>query len=264
MAYDQLIVDVDGAVATVRMNNPDKLNALSEPLTRSLLEAMESLGADSSVRAIVLTGEGRGFSAGADLGALQEPYIRGERPKLSEFLRAGYHRLIPLFAGAPKPVIAAVNGVAAGAGVSLALACDYRIASDEASFAMAFVKIGLVPDSGAGYFLPRTIGTAEALALTLTGERIDAATALRVGLVNRLVPADSVLAEAHDLAARLAQLPTVAIGLTKRLFNQAAGLSLSDTLELEADLQDDAAATEDHLEGVLAFLQKRPASFIGK
>lgn len=264
MAYEQLAVDLDGSVAAIRMNNPDKLNALSRTMTGELIQAFESFRDDPGVRAIVLTGQGRGFSAGADLGALQEPYLQGERPRLSEFLRMGYHRLIPLIAGAPKPVIAAVNGVTAGAGLSLALACDVRVASEEASFTTAFVKIGLVPDSGASYFLPRTVGMARAISLAITGDRIDADEALRIGLVDQVHPSDRFLAEATALAGRLAELPTVAIGLTKRLLLEASRLSLADTMEREAAVQDEAAASGDHLEGVLAFLQKRPASFTGR
>jgi 2-(1,2-epoxy-1,2-dihydrophenyl)acetyl-CoA isomerase len=264
MAYEQLIVERDGAVATVRLNNPARLNALSPVMTPELMQALEQLGGDPAVRAIVLTGEGRGFSAGADLTALQEPYMKGERPQLSLFLKEGYNKLIPLLAETPKPVIAAINGVVAGAGNSLALACDYRIASDAASFSMAFVRIGLIPDAGSCYLLPRTVGRAKALELAMLSEKIDAATALDIGLVNKVVPADELMAEAQALASRLAEMPTAAIGLTKRIFSEAAGLSLQETMNREAEVQDMAAATDDHLEGVLAFLEKRPAVFTGK
>jgi 2-(1,2-epoxy-1,2-dihydrophenyl)acetyl-CoA isomerase len=263
MAFEQLIVERDGAVATVRLNNPDRLNALSPVMTAELLQALTALGEDGDVRAIVLTGEGRGFSAGADLTALQEPYLRGERPQLSLFLRGGYNRLIPLLAETPKPVIAAINGVVAGAGVSLALACDLRIAGDAATFSMAFVRIGLIPDAGSCSLLPRTVGMARALELALLSDRVDAARALEIGLVHRVVPADDLAAEAHALAARLADLPTTAIGLTKQAFSAASRMSLADTMEMEAEQQDRAAATDDHLEGVLAFLQKRTPAFTG-
>jgi 2-(1,2-epoxy-1,2-dihydrophenyl)acetyl-CoA isomerase len=264
MAYQQLIVDLDGAVATLRLNNPDKLNALSKEMTEELIRELTRVRDDTSVRAIVLTGEGRGFSAGADLTALQKPYLTGERPNLSAFLKEGYNRLIPLLAETPKPVVAAINGVAAGAGISLALACDFRIAAEDAAFAMAFVKIGLVPDSGATYLLPRAVGPSEALRLALSGGRIDAGTAQSIGLVHRVVPSDRVQAEAHAFATELAELPTKAIALTKRLFLESSRLALAEAMDLEAEFQDLAASTEDHLEGVLAFLQKRRPSFTGR
>jgi len=255
--YEQLIVERDGAVATVWLNNPDKLNALSTTLSTELIDALTELRDDAAVRAIVLSGRGRGFCVGADLGALQEPYLRGERPKLSGFLRGGYNRLIPLLAESPKPVVAAVNGVAAGAGLSLALACDLRVASAASSYMMAFVKIGLVPDSGAAHLLPRTVGMAEALALSLTGERIDADEALRIGLVTRVVPAEDLMKHAGELAQTMAALPTRAIAITKRLLREASRATLTEALDLEADAQDEAGATNDHIEGVLAFLEKR-------
>jgi 2-(1,2-epoxy-1,2-dihydrophenyl)acetyl-CoA isomerase len=263
MGYEQLIVEQEGGVATIRLNNPSRLNALSPVMTRELLEVLGGFRDDGTVRAIVLTGEGRGFSAGADLSTLQEPYLRGERPRLSVFLRDGYNRLIPLLAETPKPVVAAINGVVAGAGNSLALACDFRIAGDEATFTSAFVKIGLIPDAGSCYFLPRVLGTARALEYALLSDRVDAATALQLGLVHKVVPAGSLLEEAQELAGRLAALPTTAIALTKALFSEASRLSLAETMDREADVQDQAGATHDHLEGVLAFLEKRPPSFTG-
>jgi 2-(1,2-epoxy-1,2-dihydrophenyl)acetyl-CoA isomerase len=264
MTYEQLIVEREGPVATLRLNNPTRLNALTPQLTAEMLDVLQEIREDPAVRAIVVTGEGRAFSAGADLSTLQEPYLKGERPKLSTFLKEGYNKLIPLLAETPKPVVAAINGVVAGAGVSVALACDFRIASDAASFSMAFVRIGLIPDAGSCYLLPRTVGMAKALELALLSDKLDAAAACEIGLVNRVVPADSLMDEARALAGRLAEMPTAAIGLTKRMFQEAGRLSLTETMDREAEVQDQAAATDDHVEGVMAFLEKRPATFTGR
>jgi len=262
--YQQLIVDRDGAVATVRLNNPAKLNALSDTLTREVVDALAALKDDREVRAVVVTGEGRGFCSGADLGGMEQEYRGGGRARPTDLLDDGYAKMVRLIVDSPKPVIAAVNGVAAGAGLSLALACDLRLASEAATFSMAFVRIGLVPDSGASYFLPRIVGAAAALELSITGERIDAERALRIGLVSRVVPAESMPGEAATLAAELAALPTTAIGLTKQLLRDAASLSLDEALALESRVQDEATQTDDHREGVLAFLDKRPPDFRGR
>jgi 2-(1,2-epoxy-1,2-dihydrophenyl)acetyl-CoA isomerase len=264
VTYQQLIVDRDGAVATARLNNPAKLNALSDTLTRELVDALAALKDDQEVRAVVLTGEGRGFCSGADLGGMEQDYRGGGRARPSDLLDDGYAKIVRLIVNSPKPVIAAVNGVAAGAGLSLALACDLRVASDAATFSMAFVRIGLVPDSGASYFLPRIVGAAAALELSITGERIDAERALRIGLVTRVVPAESLPDTAATLAAELAALPTRAIALTKQLMRDAASLSLDEALALESRVQDEATRTDDHREGVLAFLDKRAPEFRGR
>ncbi len=262
--YEQVLVERREAVATVRMNNPSRLNAFTWTLARELVGAMQALSDDEAVRAVILTGEGRAFSAGADLSAFEEPYRRGERPKLSEFLEAGYNRLVPLMTEMPKPVIGALNGVVAGAGVSVALACDQRIAADDVSFNMAFVRIGLIPDAGSTYLLPRVVGMARALEMALLSDKVDAETALRYGLVNRVVPAASLMDEATVLAERLAAMPTVAIGMTKRLFHDATTKTLREAMAVEAKAQDEAAQTDDHIEGVMAFLEKRGPEFKGR
>lgn len=261
--YEQLAVERDGAVAVVRLSNPSKLNALSDTMTAELNRALEDLAADAQVRALVLTGEGRGFCSGADLGHIDQAGTEGAA-KPSELLESGYAKAARLLATAAKPVIAAVNGVAAGAGMALALACDLRIASEDAWFTMGFVRIGLAPDSGAAYFLPRIVGAARALELSITGDRVDAERALQIGLVSRVVAADRLYGEATELASRLAAMPTTAIAMTKQLLRDSATLSLDDTLALEGRVQDEAALTGDHREGVRAFLEKREPRFEGR
>ncbi|HYZ10490.1 MAG TPA: enoyl-CoA hydratase-related protein, partial [Actinomycetota bacterium] len=188
----------------------------------------------------------------------------GDRPDIRKHLEESYHRLIPAVVSTPKPVIAAVNGVAAGAGVSLAAACDIRIAAEEARFTQAFVKIGLIPDSGGTWLLPRIIGHARALELSITGEVIDADTALDIGLVNRVVPEDALEKETFELAARLAAMPTAAIAETKALLRGATELDLEAALESEAEAQARMGQTDDHLEGVMAFAEKREPRFRGR
>ena len=264
MDYDQIEVRRNGGVVTVTLNRPDKLNAMTGVMSDELLDAFTSAREDDEVRAVVVTGAGRGFCAGQDLTEFESAYRSGERPDIREHLERSYHRLIPVVVSTPKPVIAAVNGVAAGAGVSLAAACDIRIAAEEGRFTQAFVKIGLIPDSGGTWLLPRIVGHARALELSITGEVIDAATALDIGLVNRVVPADALVKEVSGLAARLAAMPTAAIGETKALLREAAGLHLEAALEAEAQAQARMGQTDDHLEGVMAFAEKRDPHFRGR
>lgn len=264
MAYEQIEVERDGAVAWVTLSRPEKLNALTATMSRELTDAFEELGADDRVRCIVLTGAGRGFCAGQDLREFEDAYRRGERPDIERHLADTYHRLIPTILGTPKPVIAAVGGVAAGAGLSLALACDLRVASEDARLTQAFVKIGLVPDSGGTYLLPRIVGHARALELSITGDVVDASRALELGLVSRVVPAGRFREEVGRLAARLASLPTAAIGETKALILANASAGLDEALAREAAAQARMGRTEDHLEGVMAFAEKREPRFVGR
>ena len=261
MAYQCIRTEVREAVALVVLNRPDALNALTDEMKRELLDALKAAERDESVRAIVLTGEGRGFCAGE---ALDEELVKLAEPPVDRTLRDLYNPIVERMRAIDKPIIAAVNGTCAGAGVSLALAADLRLASDKASFVMAFVKIGLVPDAGGTFFLPRLVGMGKAVEMCMTGDKLDAAEAERIGLVNHAVPADRLMEEALKLAGRLAQLPTKAIGLMKRAFNRSLRVSLEDQLSYEADLQAIAARTADFHEGVEAFLAKRPAVFRGR
>jgi 2-(1,2-epoxy-1,2-dihydrophenyl)acetyl-CoA isomerase len=262
MGYEQITYEVREGVAWIRLNRPDKLNALTSKLASETMEVLEETASDSAIRCVVVTGEGRGFSAGQDLTEFQAEQ-EGAPLDVAAHLRSGYNLMIGRIVRLEKPVVAGVNGVAAGAGLSLALACDVRIASDAARITQAFVKIGLVPDSGGTYLLPRVVGFAKAVELSITGDVLDAAEALRIGLVNRVVPAEEFPAELERYATTLAQMPTRAIGATKRLMAEGLRSSLDETLEREAVAQAEHAGSPDFLEGVQAFLEKRPPRFTG-
>jgi 2-(1,2-epoxy-1,2-dihydrophenyl)acetyl-CoA isomerase len=264
MAYEQIAVGREGPVAWITLNRPDRLNALTATMSGELEDAFSHAGEDEHVRCVVLVGEGRGFCAGQDLTEFEAAYRAGDRPDIAEHLRTSYHRMIPIVVQTPKPVIAAINGVTAGAGLSLALACDLRVASEEARFTQAFVKIGLIPDSGGTWLLSRVVGYAKALELSMTGDLIDADEALRIGLVGMVAPSTSFPKELEELAGRLAGMPTVALGATKSLIREALGLDLRDALGREADVQAAMAQTQDHLEGVMAFAEKRDPRFEGR
>jgi 2-(1,2-epoxy-1,2-dihydrophenyl)acetyl-CoA isomerase len=264
MTYEQIAVERRGDVAWITLNRPDKLNALTQVMSDELCDAFRKVGDEPDVRAVLLTGAGRGFCSGQDLTEFEESYRGGDRPDIEDHLERTYHRLIPIMVETPQPVVAAVNGVAAGAGVSLAVACDIRLASEEARFTQAFVKIGLVPDSGGTWLLPRVVGYARALELSLTGDIVDARTALDVGLVGQVLPAGSFAEEAGAYAARLAALPTRALVAAKRLIRENLSADLETALRAEAKAQAEMGRTEDHLEGVMAFAEKREARFQGR
>ena len=247
----------DGAVLTITLNRPDVLNAFNTEMHRALGGALKD-ARDPSVRAVVITGAGRGFCVGQDLTEFREaPGDIGSR------LRATYHPNIRAIRALEKPVIAAVNGAAAGAGMSLACACDLRIAADSASFIPAFINIGLIPDSGGSYFVTRILGPARAFEWLASGKKLTAAEAHAWGLVSEVVEADGLGLRTAELAAQLAGMPTRAIGMTKRLLDAAPTASLEEQLEREAQLQATATQTEDFKEGVAAFLEKRPPKFRG-
>jgi 2-(1,2-epoxy-1,2-dihydrophenyl)acetyl-CoA isomerase len=256
-------LEVEQGVATIVLDRPEVMNALDDELGIELLESVKDTAEDEQVRCIVLTGAGRAFCAGEDLGALAANYESGEAPGLGKTLVDRYNPLIRAIRGAPKPVVAALNGVAAGAGASIALACDFRIASERAKLIFAFIKVGLVPDSGGLWFLARMVGAARAWDLAATGTPVSAEEALALGLVNKVVGADTFEESWRDFASTLARGPTRAFALTKSLLEGAATASLEDQLEREVDAQAEAGRTSDHLEGVRAFLGKRAPNFWG-
>ena len=254
-----LRIETADAVATITLDRPDALNALTIGLKRELLAAIEAIAADDAVRAVVLTGAGRAFCAGQDLRERLEPGA----PPLDEEIRLRYNPLIRAMRALPKPIVGAINGVAAGAGASLAFACDLRVAAEGASFLLAFGRVGLIPDSGATWILPRLVGAAKATELALLADPLSAADAERFGLVVRVVPADELAATAHALAVRLATGAPRALALTKRAIQEGADATLDEQLEREAILQGEAGATADHAEGIAAFLERRPPRFTG-
>ena len=262
----KLLYAVAEGVATITLNRPEVLNAFDAEMTAALQEALKNAERDAVVRCVVLTGAGRGFSAGQDISVMADAYKDGTTNNVhyGEHIRATFNPIVSKLRNMEKPVIGAINGVAAGAGLGVAAACDLRFAADNARFASAFVKIGLAPDSGLGYTLPRLVGMARALEFTFSGDPIDAATAERWGLVNRVYPDDKLLSETQAYAAKLAQGATRAIGLTKRVLNRSLDMGMDELLEYEALIQEAAGHTADHLEGVQAFLQKRPAQFKGQ
>jgi 2-(1,2-epoxy-1,2-dihydrophenyl)acetyl-CoA isomerase len=248
----------DHGVLTITLNRPDVLNAFNTAMHQGLAAALANARADD-VRAVVITGAGRGFCVGQDLTEFRE--AAGD---IGARLRTNYHPNVLAIRALEKPVIAAVNGPAAGAGLSLACACDLRIAADSASFVPAFIGIGLIPDSGSTYFVRRLVGTARAFEWMTSNRKLSAAEAHAWGLVNEVVEADRLAEHVAELAGRYATLPTRGIGLTKRLFDHAESASLEEQLELEADLQREATQTADFREGVDAFLEKREPRFSGK
>ncbi len=247
----------DGAVQTITLNRPEVFNAFNRPLHKALAAALKE-ARDPEVRAVVITGAGRGFCAGQDLKEFVETLDVGDA------LRATYHPNVLAIRSLEKPVIASVNGACAGAGLSLACACDIRIASAAASFVPGFIGIGLIPDAGGTFFVNRLLGPSRAFEWMSSNRKLGADEALTWGLVSEVVEADALAARAAELAAFYAGLPTRAIGMTKRLFDHADGASLDEQLEYEAQLQAVATKGEDFTEGVTAFIEKRPPKFTGR
>ncbi len=261
--YQCLLVKQDGGVLTITMNRPEKLNAFNDTMLGELTEVVESAAQDNSVRCLVITGAGRAFGSGQDLTSFAERTTTDESFKVSSHL-TNYHRLVFAIRNAPKPVIAAIQGVAAGISCNIALACDMRIAADNARFIEAFARIGLVPDGGGGFFLPRLVGMGKAMEMSMLADEVSGPEAERIGLVNKCVPLVEFESTTKAFAQRLAKGPTRTYALIKELIYKSVESDLPTTLRLEGELQDKAFETADHREGVTAFLQKRPAQYTGR
>jgi 2-(1,2-epoxy-1,2-dihydrophenyl)acetyl-CoA isomerase len=263
--FETVNLEIADGVAKIELNRPETLNAWNLQLGLDLRAAVERAGDDTSVRAVMITGAGRGFSSGADLREEREPtYGEDSAPDFSARLREIYHPVLIGIREMPKPVVGAVNGPAVGIGCSLALACDLIVASESAYFLLAFINIGLVPDGGSSLLVPERIGLARAAEMAMLGERIGAKQALEWGLVNRVTADDEFEGAVDELAARLAAGPTAAYAGAKRQFNEWLFARMDAQLDLEASIQQQAAASGDFLEGVQAFLEKRPAAFEGR
>lgn len=258
--YDAIQISVADAVATIHLARPARRNALTAAMLVELKTALDQAAQDDAVRAVVLTGAGVGFCAGQDLADLPSDAAQ----VIEALLLDHYKPVILTLATLPKPAIAAVNGIAAGAGAALALACDLRLMADDAALYYAFANVGLVPDAGATWLLARQVGYSRALEIALSGQRLPAQRCLELGLTNRVAPRDQLLDQAQAWAKHLAQGPTTAIALTKSLMQQALTSDLSTAIDREAAAQAKAAATRDHREGVTAFLEKRPPRFEGR
>jgi 2-(1,2-epoxy-1,2-dihydrophenyl)acetyl-CoA isomerase len=258
-AEPSILLEIADRVATITLHRPDRLNAFDEAMHTQLAHALDRIELDRAIRAVLLTGSGRAFCAGQDLGERQ-----AEAVDLGMTLERLYNPLILRLRRLERPVLCAVNGVAAGAGANLALACDIVLAARSASFIQAFCKLGLIPDSGGTFTLPRLVGPARAMGLAMLGEALPAERAEAWGLIWRCVDDDQLLAEAGALAAQLALQPTRGLGLTKRALYASAENTLEDQLDLERDLQREAGKTEDYQEGVTAFLEKRRPIFKGR
>jgi 2-(1,2-epoxy-1,2-dihydrophenyl)acetyl-CoA isomerase len=258
MIYDTITLDTKDGVATLTLNRADAYNAFNDAMGEEVVDALGQVARDDGVRALLLTGAGKAFCSGQDLKSIEPGRSLGD--VLEKVWNPVLRRLWDL----EKPVVAAINGIAAGAGASLALACDLRIASEKAVLAVVFTKVGVVPDSGITWTLPRLVGLGKALELAYLADPVDAATAERLGLVNRVVTADHLLEEAGGLIRRLADGPTLAYALTKRAMRRAATSTFPEALEYEGLLQEIAGRSADYGEGVSAFVEKRPARFQGR
>ncbi|NND89123.1 MAG: 2-(1,2-epoxy-1,2-dihydrophenyl)acetyl-CoA isomerase [Flavobacteriaceae bacterium] len=253
--------EIHHQVALLTLNRPDVFNSFNRNMALLLQMELESCEKDPSIRAIVITGAGKAFCAGQDLKEVTSPE---DNPGFKKILEEHYNPIIHQIRKIEKPIIAAVNGVAAGAGANIALACDIVVASEKASFIQAFSKIGLIPDSGGTFFLPRLIGFQKASALMMLGDKVTATEAERLGMIYQVIPAEDFMTPVLELAKKLSEMPTKALGMTKRLLNESMNNDLREQLDLEGKLQIEAAQSEDYSEGVNAFVEKRKPNFKGK
>lgn len=263
MEYHHLLVQRRDGVMTIALNRPEVLNSFNGPMADELIAALGEAADDAAVRAVLLTGSGRGFCAGQDLAAVL-PAPGAPTPDLGDVVARQYSPIIRAIRTLEKPVVCAVNGVAAGAGANLAFACDIVVAAEDATFIQSFARVGLIPDCGGTFILPRIIGLQRAAALIMLGEKLSAIQAKDWGLVHDVVPHSVIAETSFDLARRLAQMPTRGLGLTKRGFNAAFANDFDAQLALEEELQREAGRTADHAEGVRAFVEKRQPRFQGR
>ena len=255
-----LLTEIDNGVLYITLNRPDKYNSGTQEMAFAFHKALDKARDNDDVRAVYITGAGKAFCAGQDLGEIVDP----NGPELPSIVKDHYNPTVERIRKLNKPVVAAVNGVAAGAGANIALACDVVVASEGASFIQAFSKIGLIPDSGGTYTLPRLIGLQRASALMMLGDKVSAADALQMGMLYKVFPIDTFVEESKKIVHKLAKMPTKALGMTKILLNESIKNSLKQQLELEGRYQELASHTEDYKEGVAAFLEKRKPTFKGK
>ncbi|MEO8203318.1 MAG: 2-(1,2-epoxy-1,2-dihydrophenyl)acetyl-CoA isomerase PaaG [Betaproteobacteria bacterium] len=258
-----ILVSLEAGVQTITLNRPDKLNSFNPEMHAALRTALDAAAGDPDIRCVLLTGAGRGFCAGQDLS--EREMKESDTPRdLGSTIEKFYNPLVKFMQALPKPIVCAVNGIAAGAGANIALACDIVLAAKSAAFLQAFAKIGLVPDSGGTYFLPRLVGTGRAMALAMLADKLPAADAERMGLIWKAIDDDKLMAEAQAMCRHLATQPTRALGLMKQAIYAAGGNTLAAQLDLERDLQRQAGGSPDYREGVTAFLEKRKPSFTGR
>ncbi|MDQ0191026.1 enoyl-CoA hydratase/isomerase family protein [Alicyclobacillus cycloheptanicus] len=264
MEFQEVLYQVDGGVATVTLNRAEAMNALTRQLRKDLVAALGEAAADANVRAVLLTGAGRGFCVGQDVKELSEDYAK-EGPEMGRLVETEYIPIVKALRTMPKPTVALVNGPAVGGGLALALAADFRVITEKSVLNPVFVKVGLAPDSGVSFYLSRMIGFARAVSVTLRGQGISPAEQVALGLASRVnATLEEAQAEAKALLDELANGPTEAYVRIRQLFDQTASLSFEDALVVEKNVQDDLAHTADHMEAVQAFLERRPPNFTGR